>query len=329
MKRVAVLILLLASVISYGQKYTPFPEDTAVWESRYQNPPGGPYTIFDFYRYTMMGDTMVNAISYNKIYLQHYKETYLQTPTYTYDPIGYYAAVRQDSVARKVFTIFKDSTSERLLYDFSIKQVNDTIHNCWVNSYTNAPPPTTSCSPNINQCYCACAIINQVDSLLSPWGRYYRAYGFNAGYWGGPPPPLPAFTPAQMLSGYDGYLIEGIGSAWGLFEKLYSNYEFSAYSLVYFCDSRYGNCNTGAVSVHQYETLPVALSPNPAGRELFVKQPWDDADISIADIIGNSILNQKADEGNIRIDISSLPAGIYFLVVSSVSGSTVRKFVKD
>ncbi len=69
------------------------------------------------------GDTLILGNSYKKI-----KEYWM--PTFNYQ-----AFVREDTATKKVWYILKDSTTEKILYDFSLQQ-GDSIY-LWFNNYSS------------------------------------------------------------------------------------------------------------------------------------------------------------------------------------------------
>lgn len=141
MKKVIIILLLLFSLLKgYSQFYRPFPEGEAVWtiESQHINGcPEGPGWITIYYSYIIhVGDTVINGISYHKIYREPiYNPLEQGTMPYLFADTGYAGALRQDIVLKQVFIILKDSSNETLLYDFSV----DTL---------NAPFPNTFSKPD-------------------------------------------------------------------------------------------------------------------------------------------------------------------------------------
>ena len=80
-------------------------------------------------KYWFEGDTIIENMRYTKVYRQ-----YCSTETECGD-LEYYAAVREDTVAEKIYCIQKYDGVERLLADFNVK-VGDRVILC---SYTMTP----------------------------------------------------------------------------------------------------------------------------------------------------------------------------------------------
>jgi hypothetical protein len=72
--------------------------------------------------------------------------------------------------------------------------------------------------------------------------------------------------------------------------------------------------------------------PNPATNELLVQssEPGDKAVIEIYNVLGEKCLTPALSKGEgVRVDVSSLPAGIYFLKVRGEKEERIAKFVKQ
>jgi hypothetical protein len=83
-----------------------------------------------------------------------------------------------------------------------------------------------------------------------------------------------------------------------------------------------GNCiesPTANENIMIQETL--SLYPNPASGELFISSAPIGSDISISDMSGRVLLNEKINSENQKIDVSSLKSGVYLAKV----GGIVRK----
>lgn len=89
---------------------------------------------------------------------------------------------------------------------------------------------------------------------------------------------------------------------------------------------------TGLSPVIESERTDVGVYPNPAWNELFIKSERKDEifTVSIMNTVGQMLsppLQMK--EGQARMDVTGLSAGIYFLQLKSVNESLVKKFVKE
>ena len=95
-----------------------FPEDSAQWSMWFVGPEGQ-----SSLQYKMKGDTLLNGISYNKIYTD-------TNINYSYNDSTVHCFIRQDTSLDKVYVrypyaVYQDST-EYVLYDFNV-EVGDTI----------------------------------------------------------------------------------------------------------------------------------------------------------------------------------------------------------
>lgn len=121
-KILLLLIILLQFAILKGQQYYPFPDSNAIWHQFFSTGMFGP-DISYYYSYGLIGDTVINSISYSKVY--QLNDTALNSNSV------YHGCLREDSLKR-VFYIGKgfwpqeNYTQEIQLYDFS-KNVGDTI----------------------------------------------------------------------------------------------------------------------------------------------------------------------------------------------------------
>ncbi len=75
-----------------------------------------------------------------------------------------------------------------------------------------------------------------------------------------------------------------------------------------------------------YDNDRLKISPNPVRNDVTIS--WETGlyeEISILDIFGHTVKQMDVSGGKVRIDISHLPAGYYFV---RTSGGGVKKFVK-
>ena len=125
-------LLLAVTVVSLkAQDYTPLVIEQATWQIIAIN--GNVYNPFG---YTIEGDTTIESVAYKKVYyLDLYPDTF--SVDYAIEDRWLFGTLREDTAARKVYTIIFDETwggfctigSEFELYDFS-KGIGDTISNC-------------------------------------------------------------------------------------------------------------------------------------------------------------------------------------------------------
>ena len=122
------LLFLLALTNGYGQTniYHPFPDSAAVWNQHEINLNSEAY-----YQYAVLGDTVIHALKYHKIYRHSENETFADT-VINIGNSTFIGGIREDSLKRIYFYNYAamgcclEQDSIYLLYDFSIK-VGDTI----------------------------------------------------------------------------------------------------------------------------------------------------------------------------------------------------------
>ena len=78
------------------------------------------------YKYWFNGDTTINGLKYKAVYMQY------MDSVPNIDRANYYAAVREDTLAEKVYCFQAEDTMERLLYDFSLVEGDEaSVYNYW------------------------------------------------------------------------------------------------------------------------------------------------------------------------------------------------------
>jgi hypothetical protein len=76
--------------------------------------------------------------------------------------------------------------------------------------------------------------------------------------------------------------------------------------------------------------LEVSLYPNPASENIFIllNSNVKSAQISISNLSGKTLINTEITADN-KIDLSSLPMGMYLLTIATTNGSETVKFIKQ
>jgi hypothetical protein len=82
-----------------------------------------------------------------------------------------------------------------------------------------------------------------------------------------------------------------------------------------------------------WHATSVQVFPNPTGGELMIEMGdmgYETCDITICDVYGrkHQVSNLKSQASSLKIDISHLPAGVYFLKIHTEAGEVMRKVVK-
>lgn len=101
-----------------SQDYFPFPTDSATWYSMYSWPEMvPPYVSYFTIKYEAIGDTVINGLTYTRLYKGPVNDT---------ESTDYYGGYRVDYDNECVYFIENDSYTESLLYDFRLTP-GDTI----------------------------------------------------------------------------------------------------------------------------------------------------------------------------------------------------------
>ncbi len=84
------------------------------------------------------------------------------------------------------------------------------------------------------------------------------------------------------------------------------------------------------ISIRDLDAIPVSLHPNPTENTLHISTPENITAIVIRDLNGKDVATFPLQgNGNEKsIDVSQLPSGMYFAIVSGPKGRGVSKFVK-
>lgn len=73
-------------------------------------------------------------------------------------------------------------------------------------------------------------------------------------------------------------------------------------------------------------SLEVKIYPNPADEQLRVATT-SNAKIDILDVAGSLLQSQRTSSKNNVIDISKLPAGVYFIKITAEKAVTTKKII--
>ncbi len=86
------------------------------------------------------------------------------------------------------------------------------------------------------------------------------------------------------------------------------------------------NC-TGIAS---YGKENIEVYPNPAHNNLFINAPHNITSVTVIDMIGKTILShQPQNETSVSLDVSTLPAGVYFVKVVAGDSYKLMKVIKE
>ena len=117
---VFILLIYLAMNMAKAQTYVHFPDSNAVWHETYIfTPPPQIWSLWyngigeTFYK----GDTIINNKKYHRLY-QNIRNNFCSR---VIEGTGYCAALREDTINRKVYSISYGENDEHMLYNFNLK----------------------------------------------------------------------------------------------------------------------------------------------------------------------------------------------------------------
>lgn len=304
--------LMVQGMNAQTNVYHPMPDSNAIWSVTYGTGTyvdnDGPCCDCSQYQNLITGDTIIGSHTYHKLSKTGVEYYYYAAsgcdfgqPTYSMN-IAYSGAYRDDTSAKKVYVMIPDSTTEYLLFDFTMN-VGDTVHQVF-NMYT-----------------CPTVTVLSIDSILIG-NSYRKRLNLN-----------PAFC-GQAAS-----LIEGIGSTHGLFEQL-TNFEsggqltcFSQNDTSLFPSYLSGGCALITVGINGISKLKnqLTITPNPATTSIMLHSQLaiNNSLFTIEDVLGNKIHQQTISGNDTQIDISTWSEGVYFYEVIGANETTRGKFVKE
>lgn len=310
MRRYMFLLLtgILLSFSSAAQSYQPFPAGDASWKviRCFSFFPAGWYDVFT---YSMSGDTMMNGISYKKIF-----ETVHHLPGTPYDTLytHFFGALReQEKQIRMVSEWTTGDTSERILYDFSVEEENEWIYS---NLLTYGDPITIKSRSGIIDSVEIAGIFHRRIQILNADGN---ATGES---W-----------------------IEGIGSVFGLVYSGFYMITDNSYDLRCFStptaefvnnDLNLGFCLSNPQVECEFATgtpvvstkIPYLIYPNPVSERLLLTIQDPAADISsltLFELTGKQVLHHPiSGKQHVELNVASMPHGMYILKIEESSGNS-------
>lgn len=215
------------------------------------------------------------------------------------------AAIRQDSLERKVYIIrLPDSLTERILYDFTQTQ-GDTCNSVLYETQFGFGP----------------LIIASVDSILINNKYHRRLNTYNMGC--------------------EASFIEGIGSTYGLIDRLLM-FE-GGNDLICVHDYTYGDltifpdsatlCDTSSVGITENKTEDYKLKvfPNPIIDQITFEYTLAIKNIQIYNLLGQEIYYLKIDnKNNVQLDIKGFAESIFIYRVETIDERVfIGKLVKE
>jgi len=284
MNKLVLAFMLLCGVYMQGkaQDYIPLAVEDAQWLiAKWKQ--DDPFMPDGFYGYFIKGDTVINSITYKKVFFREF--VFAMNPPLTVSNEFYFAAVRDDVENRKVYAYGQDDgnciSPEYLIHDFSLA----------VGDVCEYPTPICTVREyNITNVYS--------DNLF---GKIRKIIVSQTG------------NPSCV-----DYFIEGVGNQTGLFEPAWC-FE-SLLSLDTFCVGKDCMSNLFVSSINTIKTVKYAtITPNPVLENFNLTLTYYNSNQNckyiLSDITGRQIIKQNIESAVTTINMESLQVGIYFITI--------------
>ncbi len=285
MKKCFLIFYLLRVSFSFGQSYTPFPDSNAVWvNGDYGVDWSGEIPEFVLYNatnYCMTNqDTSITGNIYSQLFICG----------------GNYVGALRDN-GGQVFYVPKDSTSELLVYDFTVttgQVLNNVIYTGNFMNYT----------------------IGLIDSVLIG-GSYRTRIHVGEGYW------------LEGVGCSMGLFNDPYADLDGMQELMCMSYLDSTFFPNYglgFCPMDLG------LNDHPQNLNELFCFPNPTGGTFFIER---NLNVSFESTIVTNNLGQEINpeiifsDSYLEIDLSKFPNGIYFVTLTNEDGKFTQKIFKQ
>lgn len=299
MKGIFTVFILLISIYSHSQNNDLNPNSR--WNCRDVD---GTSQCKDTYNYNLYfnGDSIINGNRYFKLYTVGYKFFSLISPSCT-GPQQFYHYFKTLVRYHQNKLYIMNNATEQLFIDYNL-QIGDSIKN-------------VGFSPGIP------LKIYQIDSVNIN-GNYLKRFFY------------------QSTTSLDtGYVIEKIGSNHGFISEFTYFFENSKELICYSennvtlytePNSNY-NCQlTLNINETNNESNIFSLHPNPVSNSFSIKinvTKSTPKKVIITNYLGEITLEEPYKENNLNYSISHLPNGIYFVLIETASGTSVKKIIKE
>lgn len=289
------LVVLNNFLFSQVSIYKPFPKNYAVWKiSGWHNINTTSPSYFTYRKFMVLGDTVVNSVSYKNVKYYNYPGG---NPGQPPGPLLLSFGYRNDSINKKVYYLSLTTTNavEQLWYDFNLN-VGDTLKDTF--AFTNPPWAGNSNTRRI---------VSSIDSVVF-CGLYYKRFNFNNCAWG---------------SGLS--LIEGVGFEDNFIQTGFRDCPFEPLTIY---TSTFSTCDFSGIQRNKEDKPVLILYPNPVNTELKISSPLQITNYEIFDNTGSVVIKHSIFSGT--INVSLLPNALYILKVIDEKGNLhYSKFIKQ
>ena len=247
----------------------------------------------EYFTDNTLNDTIVNGESYNKLF-------------YTSNPSdhSYFCGFRSDTIEKAIYILPKDSIHEYLFFDFdSIYNPYDTI---------------TIAHYNFDDFVLEQCVFLATD-LVEINGTNYKNYYFSTSEDN-------IMTITERAIGLYCFPFQpGNFEWWTLVLRCYSEYNLPFYGI---CPYDYSDFHLGIKDMSTSSWLDPEIYPNPVKQYLHITQA-EKSQMSIYDLTGRFIQSYYIRTNDYKIDLSELPANIYFVTLQSGEKWVTKKFRKQ
>ncbi len=304
MKKIVLIIILMGCVMARGQDYIPLVGENKVWSVSHE-------------KFTFSGDTIINELEYTKLLYHNF------IPEFTPDSLEYVAALREDTINKKVFFIRKNYNTEVLLYDFSLN-VGETYH--VQSSLFNFSGPTKY-EHKVNPRYLYVSRVT--DSIIGGKSRKVLVMANQYSY------------------DIEDYFIEGIGSRFGI---IYAGYEIEfdrenpfllclhenntlTYQQDFFSISQVDPCySIPATNVDETtnNNLELTISSTLIDEKLSILSNTPLNEITILNLNGRIVYQYRSSENitQLSLNVAHWDSGLYIVRAGNSQSFVSKKIVK-
>lgn len=295
LKKILLPLCFIYSCVSAQNHYF---NNNPIWQFHSQCAINYPCIEDRSYTYYVNGDTVINNLTYIKLFTRGNGFYYLLGPSpfpctgsFVFNDTINPAALLRDSL-QKIY-IYTANNGEELLYDFSLN-AGDTI-------------PATMVTYH--------AVVTSMDSIQI--GPFYRKR-----------------LHFMDLNNQPQVLLEGIGHPNGFLEMVYPILECGRDLICYgFQDSSYYpftgmNCSI-TEGINKYsKSKNFVVFPNPSNDVLYINNPSDIKEFSIFNAMGKQISVPYEFDELLKVNVSDLSKGSYCIKILTTYGYATKKFIK-
>ena len=304
-------------------------------------------------KYASAGDTVINGVTYLKIYKQHSNQNFV----FSLSEARYLTAIREDTVNRKVYCIMPAGTiiyrnnnqvgqteapQEFLLYDYSLS-VGETVtfYTLLIDINSDYYVVNEGVATRVESCGLLSGVLN--GDSQSGYDNNDTVVHLSDGT---AHKVISLVVDINYLHTEDVW-IEGIGSVWGFNNYFFDNEDYGERRLLCFTNAEGADMHTGfdldenpddcynndyTSGISEKDNKNLVLYPNPASQTFvinFTEAQEGVKQVRIFDMLGKEVMSIENPSSN-TINIANLPTGIYAVCILSQSGrSNTSKLVKE